>query len=309
MIHWPDSLAIVAGMPRSGTTFLYHAMSGHPELFLPMRKEVEYFSVNHYRGTAWYESFFRGAESSQRCLDISPGYFLDPAIPSRIKAYCPQVPVVLMVRDAADWVISYYKHYRNLTRSALTLEQFLEEGCTMYVDSVAVPISFEAGSVQRRIEAYIECFGESLLLIPYQLLANDPLSTLELIEQHLAISCYFEEGNFTNRRLNSSNQDINRITVRLMNNKLFTGMAGIFPRSLVMGARRSMEARRDEVKKNEVEKYPLGGETIQHARERFKQDQSYIDALLPSGTAVYGNGARPQAEPMASANTDTTLSR
>ncbi|MBN2757956.1 MAG: hypothetical protein JXR51_12320 [Bacteroidales bacterium] len=41
-------------MPRAGTTFMYHYLQKHPEVFLPYRKEIQYFDLNYSEGENWY---------------------------------------------------------------------------------------------------------------------------------------------------------------------------------------------------------------------------------------------------------------
>ena len=43
-------LFIVYGMPRTGTTYLYHALADHPQIYVPYRKESMFFSVNFDKG-------------------------------------------------------------------------------------------------------------------------------------------------------------------------------------------------------------------------------------------------------------------
>jgi hypothetical protein len=52
-------LFVLAGMPRTATTFLYQRFQEHPEIFCPYRKETNFFSVNYAKGGAWYRDLFR----------------------------------------------------------------------------------------------------------------------------------------------------------------------------------------------------------------------------------------------------------
>ena len=51
-------LVVVAGMARAGTTFLYHNFMLHPDIYVPARKELAFFSYNYDHGYDWYQSFF-----------------------------------------------------------------------------------------------------------------------------------------------------------------------------------------------------------------------------------------------------------
>ena len=39
---------LVAGFPRSGSTFLYHLLTQHPEIYIPKIKEINYFNKDHF---------------------------------------------------------------------------------------------------------------------------------------------------------------------------------------------------------------------------------------------------------------------
>jgi len=83
-----NKIFIIPGMPRAGTTFLYHNLQLHPEIFVPYRKEVNYFTFDHKRGEKWYFSMFDEMTDNQIGADISPFYFMDDFAPERIKKYC-----------------------------------------------------------------------------------------------------------------------------------------------------------------------------------------------------------------------------
>jgi len=72
-----QNLAIVLGMPRAGTTTLYHWLGQHLQIFTPWRKELAYFSRNFARGEAWYRRFYSGMADGTMGIDATPEYFMD----------------------------------------------------------------------------------------------------------------------------------------------------------------------------------------------------------------------------------------
>ena len=72
------NLAIVLGMPRAGTTTLYHWLGQHSQVFTPWRKELANFSRNFGRGERWYRRFYSGIGDGKMGIDASPEYFMDP---------------------------------------------------------------------------------------------------------------------------------------------------------------------------------------------------------------------------------------
>ena len=92
------NLVIVPGMPRAGTTSLFHCLGMHPQLFTPWRKEPCYFSQNFRRGEDWYRHLYADVREGQVAIDASTEYFMIPAAVERIVAFDPEMRVVMIVR-------------------------------------------------------------------------------------------------------------------------------------------------------------------------------------------------------------------
>src|SRR5689334_22589981 len=87
----PDFIAI--GPPRTGTTWLYRALSGR--VGLPRdTKETDFFSDNYGRGIEWYLDFFRDCPADLPIGEISPNYFAAPQAPDRIAASVPDCRII-----------------------------------------------------------------------------------------------------------------------------------------------------------------------------------------------------------------------
>ena len=64
-------ICIVAGMPRSGPTFLYYTLQKHPSFFVPVRKEIDFFNLNYEKGREWYAKYFSSMPKEDIGFDIS----------------------------------------------------------------------------------------------------------------------------------------------------------------------------------------------------------------------------------------------
>ena len=98
-----EDLFIVYGMPRTGTTYLYHALAQHPDIFVSYRKESLFFSVNFEKGLDWYQSLFADKRAGEIAADINPTYFMDDSSLGRVLDFKPDVKAVLGVRDPIDY--------------------------------------------------------------------------------------------------------------------------------------------------------------------------------------------------------------
>lgn len=138
----PDFLLI--GAKRSGTTSLYRYLAEHPDVlplfpsarFLPMKddlKGVHYFDTAFRRGSVWYRSHFPTASVRWRhrartgrsavCGDGSPYYLTHPSAARRAAQLCPDVKLVVMLRDP---VHRTYSHWKEQTRNGVETLSFAD---------------------------------------------------------------------------------------------------------------------------------------------------------------------------------------
>ena len=118
----------VAGMSRGGTTYLYHNLQRHPQLFLPERKEICYFGHEHRKGLEWWLNFYKPIGAEQMAVDICGLYFMDEAAIGRILEFNPDAKVILSLREPKSWIYSIYEHYRTIF-DVPPIEEFVR-GCT-----------------------------------------------------------------------------------------------------------------------------------------------------------------------------------
>jgi hypothetical protein len=147
------------GVPRAGTTWLHTLLAAHPDVYLPTkRKEVRFFDRHFDKGTAWYESYFPGAEEArgyEALGEISPQYLYCDTCPERIDALLPAVKLLVMLRHPVDRAYSQYgfvvqrKNYRG------SFDEFLETR----------PKALQMGRYSEHLEAYRARFGAERILV------------------------------------------------------------------------------------------------------------------------------------------------
>lgn len=153
----PDKLLIFAGMPRGGTTTMYHILDRHPGFFAPFRKETAYFSINFYKGADWYRGLYDERSDDQPGLDISPQYFADLRVIDRIKSLTPNAKVVLSVRDPVDWIKSSF-FQTNKFEHKPDFSKFVEH-YTITGGREKLHFRLADDYVEKAITAYRDAFG------------------------------------------------------------------------------------------------------------------------------------------------------
>ncbi|HEV2370716.1 MAG TPA: sulfotransferase [Streptosporangiaceae bacterium] len=114
----PDFILI--GAQRCGTTSLFRALSAHPQVVPPtVRKGVNYFDLNYYRGPHWYRRHFplatvargRAARHGGAVTFEASGYYMyHPFALERAAHDLPGVKLVAMLRDPVERAFSAHKH-------------------------------------------------------------------------------------------------------------------------------------------------------------------------------------------------------
>lgn len=119
----PQFLCI--GAQKAGTTTLQALLAGHPQVFLPEVKELQFFSLQHRLGPAWYGRHYQAALPHQRCGEITPYYLFHPLAPQRIQALLPAARLIVLLRDPVERTLSGLFHSIRLGLESLPPEQAL----------------------------------------------------------------------------------------------------------------------------------------------------------------------------------------
>lgn len=102
---------IIIGAGRSGTTSVFAWMEQHPDIQFSITKEVHYFSLPglYHRGEKYFHSLFEGPE--KKIVATADTYLLmDHEAPARIKAYNPDMRIIIMLRDPVERAFSNYQY-------------------------------------------------------------------------------------------------------------------------------------------------------------------------------------------------------
>ena len=113
------------GVQKGGTTTLQLLLEQHPQVWLPPKKELHYFSLHYARGAQWYSDCFTEAKAKQCCGEITPYYIFHPQAPQRIADLLPDARLIVLLRDPVERCLSQYFHSCRLGLESLGLEDAL----------------------------------------------------------------------------------------------------------------------------------------------------------------------------------------
>ncbi len=131
----PDFLII--GVQKGGNNSLYNYLMKHPQIAPAVNKEIQFFSFNFHRGWDWYISQFPYLQEKQvnsistdkRIItgEASPYYIFHPLAPERVKQWCPQIKLIVLLRDPVARAISYYHHCIRYSYESLPIKEAFEQ--------------------------------------------------------------------------------------------------------------------------------------------------------------------------------------
>lgn len=117
---------IIAGGQRCGTTFLYHLLDQHPQVFLakPVQPEPKFFlhSPRAGRDRAWYlENWFSRTGGARAVGEKSANYLESREAAERMRTMFPNLRVLVVLRHPVERAFSNYVFSR---RNGLETDEF-----------------------------------------------------------------------------------------------------------------------------------------------------------------------------------------
>lgn len=216
----PDFL--IVGTKRGGTTSLWNAMVGHPDVLpmFPASREIKsprYFTLNYAKGPRWYRSHFptdrqRMTHHRQRgvwpqCGESDPYYMFHPLAPQRIAADLPDVKVIVSLRDPVKRAWSHYRERMGGGTEALGFREALHaeearlagERERLIADPTYDSFRFNYNSYLARgryveqLPVLMELFGDRLLILRAEDFYSDPRAELDTLAEFLGLPAFPEQ--------------------------------------------------------------------------------------------------------------------
>jgi len=191
---------IIAGAPRSGTTWLYDLLDRHSDLYMarPKQPEPKFFLVDqlYARGLAHYsQTWFAGAPANQVAGEKSTNYLESAAAAERIARHLPAVKLVFILREpvARAWSNYLWSKMNGLEtedfETALRLEDERERTLSERL-RFARPFSYMSrGLYADLLRPYLDRFPrEQLLILKFEDILSTPGALATRLHAFLGIS-------------------------------------------------------------------------------------------------------------------------
>ncbi len=202
------------GVPKAGTTTLYHCLKAHADIWMPESKETHFFSSpDYHKGIDWYlRKYYCGAGPDKAVGEITPKYFRHRDVPRRIRKHLRKdLKFLVMLRNPADRAWSHYCHAYERFRHVpfrptedLTFEEALEaeperlrKGNEYSWTHGLFLAYYYTGLYAQHLKNWLSVFDrEQFLVITLEGLIESTEDTLDKITDHLGVSRFVVHPEF-----------------------------------------------------------------------------------------------------------------
>ncbi|SCZ67291.1 sulfotransferase family protein [Thiohalomonas denitrificans] len=283
---------LVIGAPKCGTTSLYYYLRQHPDVYLPVQKELHYFSFANLRENAngpgdeqilsslcassdEYNKHYAAVGSEQSIGDISPSY-LYYGVQENIRRELGAVKIVVMLRNPIDKAYSQYMHLVRDQRETLPFyEALLAEESRIEQRWSDIWRYAESSLYADRLQAYMDCFGyENVHVIIFDEFINDSQSVMVSLFEFLNIDKDVPID--TEKTYNRTGKARSIVVANFLNRP---NLIKSFVKTITPDAWR-IALRLKIMDSNTAEKKEIDSRSLEYLREYFKQDTEQLEQLI-----------------------------
>ena len=203
-MHRKPDFFIVGGV-KCGTSSLHAYLRAHPDIFMPDRKELQYFGTDVVAPPmiteSEYSSYFESARDELRVGETSAWCLFSTRAPSEIYNFNPNAQILIMLRNPVDMLFSLHNElirqgYEEIYdfEQALDAESLRRRGAAVPSTVSIHKILFYSEYTQyaQQIERYTNLFGPKKVLILYlENLKENPKLEYQRILQFLGVDTNF----------------------------------------------------------------------------------------------------------------------
>ena len=180
----------IVGAPKSGTTFLYHYLKQHPDIYFPDFKEPHFFGSDLIRRNGAYnlslDEYQNLFKIDKKIIgEASTFYLFSKDAPEEIYNFNPNAKIIIMLRDLVDLVHSLHSQFVfsgdeivEDFNKALELESSRLSGEKIPNQTTVVNKLFYISnilSLPRNIQSFISYFGrENIRFIDLEDIKKNP---------------------------------------------------------------------------------------------------------------------------------------
>lgn len=176
------------GAQKSGTSWLYHCLSHHPDVRFPGGKELHFWDQPQGRDLEWYRGIFAGYGIEG---EITPAYGILPVETIRnVRGAFPSVRLIFLMRNPIDRAWSSAK--MALGRAEMT---FSEASDQWFIDHFRSSGSLLRGDYETCIRNWRDVFPpRQMLILKYDEIISNPRRVIYEVCCHIGVDSAFSNN-------------------------------------------------------------------------------------------------------------------
>jgi hypothetical protein len=156
---------------------LYDCLAEHPEVFLPVSKDVNFFrrwwnepSLYETYGLGPYESLYHRARACAARGDVSAGLLAGDGVAARMHAVLPDCKLIVILRHPVDRALSHHHYVSGRSAVPYTLKDLVKNPTLEDPHEI-----LREGLYARHLETFFRYYPKDrFLILQYSDLAADP---------------------------------------------------------------------------------------------------------------------------------------
>ncbi len=203
------------GAPKCGTTWLTHCLSEHPQIFIPPRKEVNFFDKrerigSYTKGIGWYKKFFDKPEAKNKILgEYTTHYIYHPGTADLIKKHFPDVKLLATLRKPWEMSYSLYK-WKKANFTAADLPGKFDDMINLNSEFI------DKAMYGKHLKKFYDTFPkENIFLILHDDIKKDPKEVLRNVYKFLGADSSYKPTSLL-KRVNVAKEPRSRAIAKLV---------------------------------------------------------------------------------------------
>ncbi len=201
---------LIIGAAKAGTTSIHRYLTQHPQIYMPPRKELNFFAHGGIRpdfrrpgarmtnrgfiaNVEAYRALFQGVSEETAIGETSPAYLHSPKAPGLIKHHVPDAKLIAMLRDPVERAYSAYLMRVRQGRESLDFVQAVREGEARVRNNWPPGWHYlGVGFYYTHLKRYFDIFDPAQIRVYlYDEFKTDPVNTLQDILRFLDVDDTF----------------------------------------------------------------------------------------------------------------------
>ncbi|MGH7589624.1 MAG: sulfotransferase [Gemmatimonadota bacterium] len=177
--RYPDFFLV--GAAKSGTTSLFRYLAQHPSIFVPWKKEPNYFADPTVHGGGEYNTLdaylrlYQDCPRDVRAGDGSASYLPSRSSAARIKDVRPDARILVVLRNPVDRAYSHYWHQRVRFTEEMSFEDAIEDEPRRIEQGRPYGFLYvRTGLYHEQVARFVDLFGSQVRIHLFDDLRSDP---------------------------------------------------------------------------------------------------------------------------------------